>query len=688
MLDSFFRMRLFRVLAVLLTFELCLGAQAPRVPHKTPAAAVDSTHPNIILITLDTTRADRMGFLDSKRGLTPNLDAMARQGVAFTHAYAHVPITTASHTTILTGTYPQFNRVDDFGIPLSSRLPYLPDLLRAQGYHTGAFVGSLILDPLDGTAPGFDRGFEVYDAGFHLRRHGMDRYKSVERRAGDVVTHALAWLSQLPNGPFFLWVHLYDAHDPYDPPSPFKERFASQPYDGEIAYADSAVGKLVDEIRKHDLYDETLIAVMADHGESLGAHGENTHGIFLYDETLHVPLLFKLPASHSAGKKIDARARLVDVAPTILQEAGLPIPKEMQGESLSPLMSKAAKAPTASGGVAASASGGAPVDEERPAYAETDYPHRAFGWSSLRALRTGKYLYIRAPERELYNQAADPDAAHNLASGSKAVADTIAAQLDAFRSRTSQTLVELAKPDAEQMQKLQALGYVSSDTGPARDDEKLGGTDPKNKIDVSNLLHDAMFDVEDARYQEAVPLLKRVLAEEPEMPVANMQYGMAQARLKNYAEALPPLEKASKLLPDNGMGRYELGLALFETGDWKGAAPQFEAAVVKAPKWADAQFSLAAVYARIDRVPEAMEHLDICLGLSPDHYRANLLRGRLLYLLGKPAEALPNLQKAAAVEPNSKEAHSFLADAYGQLGQTAEEQVERTRAEKAIPPAR
>ena len=326
MLDSFFRMRLFWVLAVLLTFELCLAAQAPRVPHKSSAAAVDSAHPNIILITLDPTRADRMGFLGSKRGLTPNLDAMARQGVAFTRAYAHVPITTASHTTILTGTYPQFNRVDDFGIPLSPRLPYLPDLLRAQGYHTGAFVGSLILDPLDGTAPGFDRGFEIYDAGFHLRRHGMDRYKSVERRAGDVVNHALAWLSQLPNGPFFLWVHLYDAHDPYDPPSPFKEKFASQPYDGEIAYADSAVGKLLDEIRKHGLYDETLIAVMADHGESLGAHGENTHGIFLYDETIHVPLVFKLPGELLAGRRVGSQVRLVDVAPTLLSMLSLPLP--------------------------------------------------------------------------------------------------------------------------------------------------------------------------------------------------------------------------------------------------------------------------------------------------------------------------------------------------------------------------
>ena len=675
-------MRFLRFLRIpLLAWTVCCLAQSPRPPHTstTPRPTQEPKthqvpHPNIILITLDTTRADRMGFLGSKRGLTPNLDAIARQGIAFSRAYSHVPITTASHTTILTGTYPQFNRVNDFGVPLSPRLPYLPDLLHAQGYHTGAFVGSLILDPLDGTAPGFDRGFEVYDAGFHLRRHGTDRYKSVERRGGEVVNHALAWLSQVPNGPFFLWVHLYDAHDPYDPPEPFKTQFASQPYDGEIAYADSAVGTLIAEIRKHGLYDETLIAVMADHGESLGAHRENTHGIFLYDETLHVPLLFKLPASHNAGKHIDARVRLVDVAPTVLQEAGLPVPKEMQGESLSAMMNVqpgATKAATT-------------INDDRPAYAETDYPHRAFGWSSLRALRSGKYLYIRAPERELYNQSVDTEAAHNLAPGENAVADTIAAQLDAFRAQTSQTLVELAKPDAEQTQKLQALGYVASDASAAqnkdnKDDEKLTGVDPKKKIEVSNLLHDAMFDVEDARYQEAVPLLKRVLAEEPNMPVANMQYGMAQARLKNYAEALPPLQKASQLLPDNGMGHYELGLALFETGDWKAAAPQFEAAVERAPKWADAQFSLAAVYARIDRVPEAMDHLDTCLDLSPDHYRANLLRGRLLSLLGKPSEALANLQKAAVVEPASQEAHTFLADAYAQLGRAAEEKAERAK---------
>jgi arylsulfatase A-like enzyme/Tfp pilus assembly protein PilF len=603
---------------------------------------------------------------------------MAKQSVVFFRAYAHVPITTASHTTILTGTYPQFNHVNDFGVPLSPRLPYLPDLLRQHGYQTGAFVASLILDPLDGTAPGFDRGFDVYDAGFHLRRHGADRYQTVERRADDVVRHALAWLSQLPNGPFFLWIHLYDAHDPYDPPEPYKSRYASQPYDGEIAYADSAVGKLLEALRKHSLYDETMIAVMADHGESLGAHGENTHGIFLYDETLHVPLLIKLPLNRGAGKHVETRVGLVDVAPTILQEAGIAIPKEVQGESLLGILKPAL----------AGAHNTPALPEDRPAYAETDYPHRGFGWSPLRALRAGKYLYVQAPERELYNQAADPEAARNVAESSKAVADTLGIQLNEFRRKTSQALIDLAKPDAEQMQKLQALGYVASNSAATPDDTMPQGADPKTKVEVSNLLHDAMFDVEDARYEKAVPLLERVLKEQPEMPVANMQYGMAEARLKNYDKALGPLQKAVKLLPDNGMGHYELGLALFETGDWKAAAPQFEAAVARAPRWADAHFSLAAVYARVDRVPEAMTELDTTLSLIPDHYRANLLRGRILSLQGNPAAATFNLQKAAQVQPDSREAHLFLADAYAELGRTFDAQRERAAAQSLPAPAR
>ena len=191
------------------------------------AAPVKLPPPNIILITLDTTRADRMGFLGSLRGLTPNLDALARQSVVFTRAYSQAPLTTASHATILTGTFPQFHQVNDFGVALAPDLPYAPDLLRASGYHTAAFIGSLVLDPAARSAPGFDRGFDTFDAGFHRRHAGEDRYQAIERRGAEVVAHALGWLSQHPHGPFFIWIHLYDAHDPYDPPEPYKSRYAS-----------------------------------------------------------------------------------------------------------------------------------------------------------------------------------------------------------------------------------------------------------------------------------------------------------------------------------------------------------------------------------------------------------------------------------------------------------------------------
>ena len=237
--------------------------------------------PNIILITVDTTRADRMGFLGSKKGLTPNLDTLARQGVVFEKAYSQAPLTPVSHATIFTGTYPQFHTVTDFGHPLPPLLPFVPEILQKSGYHTAAFIGSLILDPKANMAPGFDRGFDFFDAGFIPKRgRDEDRYDTIERRGGDVVSHAIAWMNKNRKSPFFIWIHLYDPHAPYDPPPPFDKRF-SDPYDGEVAYADSALGKLFSYMRQRGLYDRALITMMSDHGESLGAHGESMHGIFL-----------------------------------------------------------------------------------------------------------------------------------------------------------------------------------------------------------------------------------------------------------------------------------------------------------------------------------------------------------------------------------------------------------------------
>ncbi len=669
--------RAFLTFVALLTSVLSLTLVVSlRATNGAPAAPP----PNIILITLDTTRADRMGFLGSKSGLTPNLDLLAAQSAIFTRAYSHVPLTTASHATIFTGTYPQFNGVNDFGKPLPADLPYLPDLLHQHGYQTAAFVASLVLDPIGGTAPGFDRGFDIYNAGFRIRRSGEDRYLTLERRGEEVVARALQWLKTPRHQPFFLWVHLYDAHDPYEPPEPYATRYKKSPYDGEVAYVDASVGKLLTALRARGLYNDAIIAVMADHGEALGEHGERSHGIFLYDETIHVPLLFKLPA-HPGAKRVQTRAGLVDVTPTILDAAGLPIPTTIQGQSLLSLMKQ---------GAAEARSGStAHASPDRPAYAETDYPRRAFGWSPLRSLRAGKYLFIRAPDRELYDQGSDTAASHNLATVFPAVSDTLTAQIEEFRGRTSAAPSNAVPPglSSQQAEQLSALGYIASDTPRSNPNpSEQQGIDPKAKIEVANQLHDALLDVEDGRYADAVPKLVTVLSDQPQMAVAQMHLGTAFARLKKYKDALPPLQKAVELLPDSGMGHYELGLALFETGDWPSAARQFEVAVAHAPRWADAQFALASVYARIDRVPEALNHLDIALQLDPNHYRANLLRGRILSLQGDSAGGLLNLQKAATVEPKSVEAHQFLSEAYAKLGQQENAAREHAEADRLRAP--
>ena len=621
--------------------------------------------PNIVFITLDTTRADRMGFLGNTQGLTPNLDLVARQGVVFERAYSQAPLTPVSHATIFTGTYPQFHTVTDFGHPLPSLLPYMPEILQKAGYHTAAFIGSLILDPHASMAPGFDRGFGYFDAGFRPKTDPEeDRYSTVERRGGDVVSHAINWLGKTPKTPFFMWVHLYDPHAPYDPPAPYDKRFKDH-YDGEIAYADASLGKLFTYLRERGLYENTIIVMMSDHGESLGAHGESMHGIFLYDETIRVPLIMKLPSELLAKRRVTTRVRLVDVAPTILSMLSLPLPPTFQGESLVPLMKGVQKAA-----------------EDLPAYAETDYPHRAFGWSALRSLRSGKYLYVRAPKRELYDQSQDKDAAHNLVATSPAVASTLATQIDDFHDKTAivRDKASESQLSAEQAENLASLGYVAS-SGSEKSGDVLQGADPKDKIGISNVLQQGMIAVEDGRYGEAIPLLQQVLADSPLVSAAQMQLGIALAKTKRYPEAIVALKKSVEQIPDSAQAQYELGLALFETGSWKESVPYFEFVAKKRPKWADAKYSLASVYARTQHVPEAVDILQEVIQLSPKHFRANLLLGRILTLQHHPSDAVPYLRQAVDSAPDNFEPHAFLADALDQLGDAQAAAAERARAQ-------
>jgi arylsulfatase A-like enzyme/Tfp pilus assembly protein PilF len=612
-----------------------------------------------------------MGFLGSDRGLTPNLDALARQAVTFSRAYAQVPLTTPSHAAILSGTYPQFNHVNYMGDPLGKSVPFLPDILHRNGYRTAAFVGALALEPRR-LAPGFERGFDTYDAGFHRRGPREDRYHSLERRGEEVVSRAVAWLSKQSARPFFLWVHLYDPHDPYSPPEPYKSRYQAEPYDGEIAYTDSAVAKLFAGLRTRHLFDSALIAVMADHGEAFGEHGENHHGIFLYDETIHVPLLIKPPGQH-AGKRVETRVGLVDVAPTILRTANLQIPAAVQGNSLFSLIETdpagASTQPNHSNG-------------ERPVYSESGYGHLSFGWSKLQAWRTSKYLYIEAPERELYDQSVDPLAAHNLASDSKAIAETAAAQVEEFYGKTKGEVAERTKLDLQQTESLHALGYMSSESGPSSDAGNESGLDPKLKIGLANLLYQALVYMENEQYREAVPILEQVLEQEPNTPIAFLQLGRAYMSLKEYQKAVTPLRNLVEKKPDDAFARYEFGCALVKTGNWAEAVPHFEAAVSQMTGSAMMHFYLALVYQRTSRMAEATKEFQSAVHLDPSNFPANLLLGRLFVIQQRAADALPYLRKATRLRPDSIDAHQFLADVYAGLGQQGNARHELAEAER------
>lgn len=663
MLDfSAFVMR--TLLRFLLVLSLVPCTQAVPPGKKVQKAAGKVKGPNLILITIDTTRADRMGFLGSKRGLTPNLDALAQQSVIFSRAYAQVPLTTPSHAALLTGTYPQFNHLDYLGMPLAKDLPYLPSLLRLRGYQTAAFLGADVLDAKGGVASGFDRGFDLYNSDFREARPDLDRYHTVERRAGDVADRALRWLKDHPQGPFFVWLHFFDPHDPYDAPSPFKESYSKEPYDGEIAYVDSVVGSLMETLRQRGLYQNSLIAIAADHGEAFGEHGEERHGMLLYDETVHVPLLLKLPEQKFAGKAIDSRVALVDIAPSLLQAAGIVAPAKMQGQSLLPLLEADSGAEAKS------------KVPDRAIFSSSTYARRIFGTSDLRSWRSSKYLYVQAPRRELYDLPQDPQANKNLASTSKAVADALDGQLSEFLSKTSSTPGKEAKLDPVVVQKLRALGYLASDSSATKKTNN-SNIDPKDKVAVSNRYSRALILGEEGRFDEQIAELRDILAHEPDIPGVHFTLGSALVSAGKNEEALPYLHAAVESWPDSAAPHYELGVALTFLGRLDEALREMQAAVVCNPSAANLHNLVANLHTNMQEFPEAMKEYRKTLELNPNHFDANLNYGRLLALQGSIKTARPILERAAKLKPESAEVHLALADVYDQLGLDAKARRER-----------
>ncbi|HEX3528259.1 MAG TPA: sulfatase-like hydrolase/transferase [Thermoanaerobaculia bacterium] len=488
----------------------------------------------IIVISIDTLRSDHLPAYGYKGVETPALDALRKDAILFERVYSHTPLTLPSHVSLLTGELPGRHGVrDNIGYPFdSAKHPFLPRLLGGAGYATGAAVSAYVLRGETGIAKGFD----FFDDGITLR---PTEALGNSQRSGRESSHAaLGWLQKVEAKPFFLLLHLYEPHTPYEPPEPFASRYRSAPYDGEIATADSIVGDFLAELKKRGLYDKAVILLLSDHGEGLGDHGEQEHGILLYREALQVPLFLKLPGSRLAGTSVAAPAQLTDVAPTLLALAGQPVPQGLDGGSLLDLRN-----------------GGKPA---RPIYSETWYPRLHFGWSELASLIQDHSHYIDGPQPELFDLAADPGEKQSILTQERR---TYAALRDEVVKRKT-PLAAPAQADAESAAKLASLGYlaagVKTGSGPL--------PDPRSKIATLDLLSKALAAYSAQQYSAAVPLFQQLLADNPHMADAWEHLGRALTALGRRDEALTAYKEAMEETSGVGHVAIATGWLLLEMG--------------------------------------------------------------------------------------------------------------------------
>jgi len=630
------------------------GAAGEPTPDKTSGR-------DVFLITIDTLRADHVHCYGYDRVETPSLDQLAKQGVRFTQAFTPSPITNSSHASILTGLLPSSHGVSDFGIPLAASHLTLAETLKKRGYRTAAFIGAVILDS-KALAPGLDRGFEFYD-NFPAHAETKSRWGRVERRGMEVVQHAETWLGAHPAGPHFVWVHLYDPHDPYEPPAPYSEIYKDRLYDGEIAYADAALGHFLAYLKKQGWYEEALIVVVGDHGEGLGEHHEETHGIFLYDSTTHVPLLVKPPDESGAGKVVDAQVRTTDIMPSILEVLGVPAPASLDGESLEPYLAGTGAAP-------------------RTVFGETEYPLR-FGWAPLRSVRKEGFKFIEAPKPELYDLQADPgELRNNYAPWDGAVQKLrkILAELSAKSPAPAKT--SPATVSAGTIDELHALGYLGSDDARSATDvpEPSLLPDPKDKIEEQNLLHTAMMASEAGQPDKARAALEKVLQLDDRSVLALSQLGRLEMSSGNYAKAAGYLRRAHDARPDDAAAAFEYGQALELSGDLPGARDALQASLKLHPNQFAARLSLGRVYLRLNDLKEAEDQLEAAVLSQPGSAEAQTGLAKALTRQKKFADAIELLEPIAGPSNNDPEMFQVLSEAYAGIGRRLDAERTASRA--------
>jgi arylsulfatase A-like enzyme/Flp pilus assembly protein TadD len=625
----------------------CAALFASCTSHRTErgGAESDRLQPlNVVVITIDTLRPDHLHCYGYANIETPNLDALAKRGVLFENAVAQAPLTPPSHASIFTGQYPTVHHVRNTGgfiLPSSARP--LARILQEQGWDTAAFVSSAVLKK----GIGFNNGFAVYDDQMPRQGDKEEFGEDAERRGGDTVDRALAWLNNQSGKPYFLWVHLYDPHMPYDPPSPFKEKYKDHPYDGEIAYADQQVGRLLTAVEKKGPANNTLIAVLSDHGESLFEHGEYTHGVFLYDATLRIAFLMAGPGIPS-GTRVKQQVRSVDFLPTLVTLLGGKPPDDIQGVNLTPAFS------------------GQTVPTEI-SYEETLYPKLALGWAELRGIRTNHWKYIRAPKPELYDLTQDPTEITNVFQQHPAEVDKLSAQLNHIIGNGGSEKVQTNMVDERQMAQLRSLGYLSG-FSPQQYDLNGQGPDPKDRVGILKLLYEAENPAEHLPKAKRIALLQKALEEDPTNPSLYHQVGGELESVGRYDDALRLYKTALQHGVENGRLHSRIADLSLRKGDKETAIAEYEKAARFNPSDLESQTNLATAYLETGRVADAERAFSFVVDSDPDSAAGHNGLGLIAIQKHDMATAQTQFERAVQLDPDLVEAQMNLGLIYEMAG--------------------
>jgi arylsulfatase A-like enzyme/Tfp pilus assembly protein PilF len=602
--------------------------------------------PSIILISVDTLRADRLSCYGYRGRPTPHIDAIAKGGTLFSQVSSQAPLTLPSHVSLLTSSYPFSNGITDNGQQLGPNAVTLATLLKSRGYRTAAFVGGFVLD----RRFGLNQGFDFYDSPFDLhRRRGIDP-GDVKRLGEEVVRAANHWLEENSSQPFFLFLHLYDLHTPYDLPAALRQRFPGPGYEAELAYVDEVLGGFWSALAQQRLLEKALVVFTSDHGESLGDHGESTHGYFIYQSTLRVPLIIHWPSgSKGFAARVDEPASLLDVAPTILQFAGIARPSEFQGRSL---LGWSTERPP----------GGA---EE--VYSESLYARNHFGCSSLQSLRLGRYKYIEAPRPEFYDLAKDPGETQNLYPFKKSLALSLRERLQALRSRFRVTRsAESRTLSPEAVAALNSLGYVAVSHAASNPTESR--PDPKDRIADSESYSRALALVASGRLTEANLRLEQLRTKFPEVIDIRLSLGVNQQRLKQHKEATENFRQALKQDPLCVLAHFNLAVSYSELQQLDDAIKELQAVLAIAPYYTRADELLGTLWLQKKDYERARAHFNHLLATAPEDYTAHYNLGVLATLEGKWSEGERHLRSALATDPKSAEAYNSLGSLYLRSG--------------------